>query len=253
MMRNVSALLLVAVLLAILGPVDGMAAETASSPAAIPTFAIKAVQRNMYVTIQTDNLPANDTFYVTMGPFGGRGINGYDVATQNSGSGGRITVTYAIPVAMRGAHKIAIRLESTSSGYYAYNWFYNTDANLDLLAEPLPPTPPVSTSSNPAVVFSGTPYFYISAVKKGDTVTISNYKLPPRDEFDVRMNWMGTRGIAGAIVETIDTNKHGKLTESELTFDIPDFLQNSYKIAIRLQSTKSPYYAYNWFNNNNAP
>jgi hypothetical protein len=251
MMRIVSAFLLMAILFATFGPVDVMAAEPASAP--IPTFVIKAVQRDMYVTIQTDNLPANDSFNVTMGPFGQRGVNGYAVATQVSADGGRITKTYAIPLAMRSAYKIAIRLESPISGFFAYNWFYNSDANLDLLAEPLPPTPSASSTSSSSVIFSGTPYFYIQAVKKGDTVTINNYNLPSRDTFDVRMNWMGTRGVAGTIVETIDTNKHGQLTESELTFDIPDFLQGSYKIAIRLQSTKSPYYAYNWFYNNNTP
>lgn len=33
--------------------------------------------------------------------------------------------TYAVPAFLKGSYKIAIGLESPSSGYYTYNWFYN--------------------------------------------------------------------------------------------------------------------------------
>lgn len=92
----------------------------------VPTFSIKAVVRNSTVTIVTSNLPANDTFAVKMNYMGTRGVNGYQVATLASGSGGTQTLTYNIPPELYGQRQIAIRLESTSgSGYYAYNWFFN--------------------------------------------------------------------------------------------------------------------------------
>jgi hypothetical protein len=92
----------------------------------VPTFSIKAVVRNSTVTIVTSNLPANDTFAVKMNYMGTRGVNGYQVATLASGSGGTQTLTYNTPTQLYGQRQIAIRLESTSgSGYYAYNWFYN--------------------------------------------------------------------------------------------------------------------------------
>jgi hypothetical protein len=91
-----------------------------------PTFSIKSVVRNSTVTIVTSNLPANDTFAVKMNYMGTRGVNGYQVATLATGSGGTQTLTYNIPAELYGQRQIAIRLESTSgSGYYAYNWFYN--------------------------------------------------------------------------------------------------------------------------------
>ena len=65
------------------------------------------------------------------------------------------------------------------------------------------------------------------------------------------MNWMWTRGIAGTIVQTVTTDANGKL--SDLTYEIPDFLMNTGRIAIRLESPTTGYYAYNWFYNNNAP
>ncbi len=60
-----------------------------------------------------------------MEKFGTCGINGSHVATIQSGSGGTFSATYAIPESLKGQTQIAIRLESTT-GFYAYNWFYNT-------------------------------------------------------------------------------------------------------------------------------
>ncbi len=92
-----------------------------------PTFSIRSVVRNKTVTIRTSNLPANDTFKVLMGPMGTRGLNGYNVTTINTGSGGAQTLTFNIPSQLKGSFQISIRLQSTSgSGYFAYNWFYNT-------------------------------------------------------------------------------------------------------------------------------
>jgi hypothetical protein len=204
-------------------------------PTVIPTFVITKVEADQWVEIQTDNFPAADHFTVTMGPMGSKGINGIIIGTTYSGPGGRFTMKYDIPPALKGSYQIAIRLESETSGYYAYNWFYNTNTNVPAPA----PQPPG---------YSGYPTFNIASVEKGKTVTITPKNFPPNDEFDVRMNWMGTRGVAGAIVETVTTNANGKL--SETTFEIPDFLANAYQVAIRLESPTSGYYAYNWFYNN---
>jgi hypothetical protein len=92
-----------------------------------PTFSISHVLRNKTVTIRTSNLPANDTFKVLMGPMGTRAINGYYVTSITTGGGGSQSLTFNIPSQLKGSFQIAIRLQSTSgSGYYAYNWFYNT-------------------------------------------------------------------------------------------------------------------------------
>jgi hypothetical protein len=80
------------------------------------------------VTIKTKNLPPNDKFKVTMGKFGTLGIGGTVVATTDSGAGGSITITYDIPAGLKGLSKIAIRMQSPTSGYFAYNWFYNNTA-----------------------------------------------------------------------------------------------------------------------------
>jgi len=64
------------------------------------------------------------SFVVIMGRYGTQGINGFDVATTDTGAGCSFTATYSIPQALRGYERIVIRLQS-SAGYYSYNWFYN--------------------------------------------------------------------------------------------------------------------------------
>jgi len=204
----------------------------------IPTFVISAVAKDQWVEIQTDNFPAQDHFIVTMGPMGSKGVGGIVIGTTYSGPGDRFTMKYDIPPALKGSYQIAIRLESEESGYYAYNWFYNSTVNAPGTEPPI----------NPPSGYSGYPTFSIASVNAGDSVTITPKNFPANDSFFVRMNWMGTQGVAGQIVETVTTNANGKLNNT--TFEIPDFLANTYQIAIRLESPESGYYAYNWFYNN---
>jgi hypothetical protein len=231
-MKHLSAIVVAVLLLAIPGQV------IASIP---PTFAIIAVDRNDYVTIRTDNFPAGKNFTVTMGYMGTKGVNGIVVATTNSGGGGRFEATYNIPAALKGQYQIAIRLQSTSSGHYAYNWFYNNNANVGS----------GSSSGSSSSSYSGYPTFSITAVDKDDWVKIAGKNFTPNDEYIVRLNWMHTKGIAGSIVDESKTDANGNLQDVE--YPIPDFLKGSYQISIRLESKNSPYYAYNWFYNNDAP
>jgi hypothetical protein len=83
------------------------------------------VERDTSVTIRTANFPAGQAFTVRMGAMGTRGVGGVVVATTDSGTGGTLEATYSIPEALKGSYQIAIRLESPS-GYYSYNWFYNS-------------------------------------------------------------------------------------------------------------------------------
>jgi hypothetical protein len=244
-MKVKSAIVLAVFLLALPG-FSAFAAPASSSLASgdavvYPTFAITAVDGNSYVEIRTDNLPAGENFTVTMGLMGTQGIGGYVVATTYSGTGGSISVQYTIPAALYNQSQIAIRLKGQSSGYYAYNWFYNSDANVGSS-----PSPPAASSG-----YSGIPTFSISAVERNVDVTISPKNFPPNETFRVRMNWMGTQGVAGTIAQTVTSDASGNL--NDITYAIPGFLSGSHQIAIRLESTTSGYFAYNWFYNNNAP
>lgn len=208
-------------------------ATAASQSWVIPTFSIVSVQVDQTVTIRTHNFPAGDSFNVLMNYMGTRGVGGISVGTVASGSGGSFEEIFTIPAALKGEYRIAIRLESPTSQYYAFNWFYNNTSSGGIPDTGLPP----------GVI----PTFSITSVVTDDTVTIETRDFPANDSFDVLMNVMGTRGVGGTKVTTVDSGSGGTLT---WTFDIPDQLKGLYRIAIRLESPTSKYFAYNWFYNN---
>jgi hypothetical protein len=94
----------------------------------IPTFSISSVVKDSTVTIATSNFPAGVVFTVRMGAYGTAGIGGTVITTTNSGSGGSFSATYNIPAGLVGAGRIAIRMEATTGGFFAYNWFWNSTA-----------------------------------------------------------------------------------------------------------------------------
>jgi hypothetical protein len=83
------------------------------------------VVKGSTVTISGSNFPANDTFTAYMGAYGTQGVGGVNVGSTSTGSGGKLTATYNIPASLAGSTQIAIRLQSSTSGYFAYNWFWN--------------------------------------------------------------------------------------------------------------------------------
>lgn len=193
----------------------------AQSASLVPTFTIEDVVTDVSVTITTADFPPGQEFVVRMGPNGTLGIDGAVVGRVNSGAGGSFTATYPIPESLRGAERIAIRLESPQ-GFFAYNWFYN---NLET------PAPVV-------------PAFTIESVVTNQNVTIHAFNFPAGRTFLVTMGHMGTDAIDGIPVGTLDSGPGGELLA---TFNIPQPLQGLERIAIRAQS--GPFFAYNWFNN----
>lgn len=209
--------------------------STRPSTGAIPTFSIVSVDRDKTVTIQTANLPARDTFQVTMGAYGTRGVGGTLVETVGSKAGGTRTYTFNIPAALAGSRRIAIRMESPTSGFFAFNWFWNNTAGSS-------GTGGENTSGGTG--YTGFPTFSIVSVVRNSTVTIQGYNFPKNDTFNVTMGYMGTRGVGGISAGTYASGAGGTFTA---TFNIPAGLAGQKQIAIRLQSPTSGYFAYNWF------
>ena len=212
-----------------------------------PTFTIVTVVEDDNVTISTNNLPANDSFVVTMGPMGTQGIDGIVVDTVDSGSGGTKQYTFDIPASLYGSYQISIRMESPTSGYFAYNWFYNNATGAVQPTATPGPSPTPGPTQPPG--YTGFPVFKILSVVQDTDVTVETSNLPPSDSFVVTMGPMGTRGVDGVVVDTVDSGTGGT---KQYTFDIPAALHGSYQISIRMQSSSSGYYAYNWFYNNTA-
>jgi len=217
-----------------------------------PTFSIESVIKDQSVTIKTKNLPPNDTFTVTMGKHGTKGVGGVVVENTNSGTGGALTLTYQIPTSLAGLTQIAIRMQSSSTGYYAYNWFFNNTATATSTVQP---TQTATSSPTPLATpvpsgYTGFPTFSIAAVVKDQSVTISGRNFPPSDTFTVLMGPYGSKGIGGTNVGSTSTGAGGSISA---TYNIPTTFSGETQIAIRLQSPTSGYFAYNWFWNNSTP
>lgn len=102
-------------------------AEPADGYSGYPYFFITAVEKDTTVSIKAYNLPKDTDFTVLMGKMWTMGINGIEVTTLNSGEGGTLEATFAIPAELAGEQRIAIRLQGEV--YYAYNWFWNNTTN----------------------------------------------------------------------------------------------------------------------------
>ena len=101
-----------------------------------------------------------------------------------------------------------------------------------------------SASSSSLVI----PTISITSVSVDDSVTIQTHNYPPNQTFQVRMNYMGTLGLGGTVVGTLESGAGGSLAA---TYPIPDFLKGQRQIAIRLDSAQG-YYSYNWLWNNTS-
>jgi hypothetical protein len=167
---------------------------------------------------------------------GTKGVGGIEVTTIDSEDGGVFEATFDIPESLQGEYRIAIRLESTTGGFFAYNWFFNNTSDGD--------------GDDASSDYSGIPTFSIIGVTKDESVTIKTNNFPAGRDFKVLMGKMGTKGVGGIEVTTIDSEDGGVF---EQTFDIPEELQGDYRIAIRLESTTGGFYAYNWFFNTTYP
>jgi hypothetical protein len=200
----------------------------------IPTFSIVKVVADESVTILTKNFPADMTFTVRMGKIGTRAIGGIKVADTDSGSGGSFEVTYTIPDDLKSLAQISIRMDG-SSGYYAFNWFYNNTGTGG------------TTTSTPVAGYSGIPTFSIVSVVKDDSVTIKSSNFPANLTFTVLMGKIGTRAVGGVEVAKTDSGSGGSF---EATYKIPAALKGLSQISIRMDS--APYYAYNWFYNSST-
>ena len=212
-----------------------------------PFLSILNVVSNGEVTLQTYNFPPEKDFIVTMGPMGTKGVGGYVIGTQNSGEGGSFIATYPVPQQLYGSDMISIRLESTTSGHFAYDYFTNSDGYNASSTGPslIPGTSP--TASGWTLAAGTYPYTSVVGVVKDTTVTIQGSNFTTNNSYTVRMGLLGTQGVGGVVVGSYSTGSSSSFTTS---FAIPASLAGVGQIAIRFESDNTPYYSYDWFNNN---
>ena len=211
-------------------------------PETIPTVMIKSVDPGKSVTITATNFPKNLELVGMMNKMWTRGIAGVEVGKLTSSNTGAFEATFIIPEEFKDHERVAIRLESTSGGYYAYNWFWNVTGGVAVTPEPTPSSTPAPTSTPVPVV--KVPYFNIVAVEKDKTVSVEGDNFPANTEFTVLMGKMWTMGINGTEAGTFNSGEGGKISA---TFNIPVDLAGYSRIAVRLQAKTGGWYAYNWF------
>ncbi len=193
-----------------------------------------SVKEGEYAVIKATNLPVNEDFKVLMGVYGTQAIGGVVVKTVNSGTDGNFTETFDIPSSLKDEAKIAVRFESQDSSLVLTTWFENV-------------TGASGGSGGGYGVYYGIPTISISSVNADDNVTVQTNNFPAHKDFQVYMGKIGTRGVGGILVTTINSGDGGSFS---VTFDIPTTLKGDYQVAIRLQTADNYFYAYNWFYNN---
>ena len=107
------------------GTSGSVSAPTTEGYTGYPRVEITAVEKDVKVTIQAMNLPLDEKFDVYLGNLGSMAVGGTKVATLESGKTGTATATYDIPADLAGLGQISVRVTSTTTEYYGYNWFYN--------------------------------------------------------------------------------------------------------------------------------
>jgi len=178
---------------------------------AIPTITVISVVPDVSVIVRTANFPKDKTFTVTMGKIGTMGVGGVVVATTESGNGGSFQATYNIPITLKGQALIAIRLQSTTGKYYAYNWFANSNKPLSTSGITFATSGSTTVGGTPisltpmASSYRGYPYFGITGVVQDTKVTISGANFPLNKTFNVMMGPYGSYGYGGTQVATLST------------------------------------------------
>jgi hypothetical protein len=191
-----------------------------------PIITIASVNVDSSMTMSVSNLPANTDFVVLMGPYGSYGINGTQVGSFNSGSGGTESLTYNIPSGLKGSAQIAVRVQTNANDQYGYNWFWNNTSSS-------------TTTTYPSVTVTG--------VVVNSTVSLHGYNFPADHTFNLYMGSYVGYTTGGTQVTSFTTGSGGEWTA---TFSIPSGLSGLPQIGIRLVSTTDNYVVTNWFWNN---
>ncbi len=92
-----------------------------------PFFTVTSVKKDASVAIQAENLPMDDTFEVYMTDYLDGSAKIVKAGTLETKNGGSAAATFSIPTEMKGVAQISVRLSGLKSGFFAYNFFFNTD------------------------------------------------------------------------------------------------------------------------------
>ena len=206
----------------------------AASNQAIDIVSVKADES---VTIRGSDFPANRTWTVRMDKAGNLGLNGIVVAESKIEKGGSFEATYRIPAELKGAKTIAIRMESTTGGYFVYDWFNNVSGTTQPTATP---------TSQPGVPVTGPkPSIRFLAVKANDSVVVEASDFPANTRIKVRVGPFKTFFRDFVVVDYVNS---GATSPFKFTIKLPEVVKGVDMVTVRLD-TDGGNYAYNAFKN----
>lgn len=187
-----------------------------------PSFTIAKVVKDREVTLRLRNLPPDDRFRVRMDEMGTQAKDGIHVGWINTGDGGNRTATFTIPAALRGETRIAIRIESPTSGYFYYNWFFNRNSQ-----------DASGSSGSSAKVY---PSLSVLEVVKDQRVDVLIGGIPKGGRFVVLMAAPGTNWKDAIQVISLSSPKGGLM---KVPLFIPAQLKGASSLLIRVEHTAS--------------
>ena len=249
-MKNKFGILLAIAMLAVL-----VIPASASPSKLYPAMDILSVVQNQSVTVQTSYFPANDTFNVLMGLSGTEGIGGILVSRLTTNAGGSFLATFHIPPELQGQQIISIRLESPTSGYYVYDWFYNSTAAVGPNYYPTAPyyygTPYYYATPTWKPIEEGMPRFDIIGVQKGGSVSVRLINYPANRNYGVYMKDGRSAYTTWYSVTAFNSASGGIFNAGP--WYIPAILRYSPQIDLKILDTSRKIYTLNYFDNEKYP
>jgi hypothetical protein len=224
---------------------------SASQSKLVPITSIVSVVQDQSVTIRTDYFPAYDTYNVFMGLSGTQGIGGILVSRLTTGVGGSFLAKFNIPSELRGQQIISIRLESPTSGYYSYNWFYNSTSGVVVpnysTTQYYYSTPYYSPTPTWRGIQEGMPRFDITAVDHGASVSVRLINMPANSTYTVSMK-DGRSAYTTWYDVTVFNSASGGIFPAG-PWNIPAILRYSPQISIKIYNQSTHIFIVNRFDN----
>ncbi len=244
-MRNKISLILAIAMLAML-----VIPASASQSKLVPITSIISVVQDQSVTIRTDYFPANDTYNVLMGLSGTQGVGGILVSRITTGTGGSFLAKFRIPSELQGQQIISIRLESPTSGYYSYNWFYNSTSAV-VPNYYYPTSYPYALTPTWRGIQEGMPRFDITSVEKGASINVTLINYPANREYGVYMKDGRSAYTTWYSVTAFNSAAGGIFNAGP--WNIPSALRFSPLIAVKIYDNSRRIFTVNLFYNEQYP
>jgi hypothetical protein len=96
-----------------------------------------------------ENLPEGEIFDVMLSNYQDGSFEPVKAGTLDSSKGGSMETSFTIPEDMKDVHQISVRITGTKTGYFAYNFFFNSDYPVEQVLPQAETTPAAAPTMSP--------------------------------------------------------------------------------------------------------